>query len=132
MAKKSSTVSTPDAHALARAAGLDKAVRQFPGDVAVAALAAASAQRHAVARRRRGRTVAADEHDGCAMKDRHGLSADEIGAAYAARRLSPAACKIRTPVAEFMPEKQTQRLKSEFGRSPASAVAWATFLEAQW
>ena len=42
MAVKKTTASLPDANALARAAGLDKAVRQFPQDVAIAAQSAAS------------------------------------------------------------------------------------------
>ena len=42
MAVKKSTASLPDVDALARAAGLDKALKQFPEDVAVAAQSAAS------------------------------------------------------------------------------------------
>jgi hypothetical protein len=41
MAGKKATESALDAHALARSAGLDKATRQFPDDVAVAARTAA-------------------------------------------------------------------------------------------
>ena len=44
MAVKNTRESALDVHAQARAAGLGKAVEQFPGDVVVAAHAAASAR----------------------------------------------------------------------------------------
>jgi len=44
VAVRKTKASLPDANALARAAGLDKAVRQFPEDVAIAAQSAASAR----------------------------------------------------------------------------------------
>ena len=44
MAAKKASESTIDAHALARAAGLDKAAKQFPDDVAVAVQTAAQAR----------------------------------------------------------------------------------------
>jgi hypothetical protein len=44
MAAKKAPESTPDANALARAAGLGKAVKQFPQDIALAAQAAENAR----------------------------------------------------------------------------------------
>ena len=44
MAAKKAPPPALDAHALARAAGLDKAVKQFPDDVIAASHAAASAR----------------------------------------------------------------------------------------
>ena len=76
--------------ALAKAAGLDKALAAFPDDVAAAA---AQALNHATAvqdaNRSSRRTLAADAGGSWAMTLPHWLSAGEIGKAYREKALSP-------------------------------------------
>jgi Amidase len=74
---------------LARRAGLDKALAEFPGDVAAAELASGSVAKHEGADRSARRTVAANAHRKRVMTDLHWMTATEAARAIAARKLSP-------------------------------------------